>query len=170
MKKNQERREIEKERKRKELEEELERLREVEGRKDYWLHPEIVVKIINKELYDGQFYGEKARVLELVDRYIAVVQTLETNKKIKFDQSHLETVLPAKGSKIAIVNGAYRGAVGKLIDVKIDKFKAIIEIDNKMIEKDYEDICKIYDPPLYQILNIKQAPETKNLNGMYIDL
>jgi len=170
MKKNQEEREQNKIRKRKELEEELEKLKETEGRKEYWLHPDIVVKIINKDLYDGKFFGEKARVLELVDHFIAVVVTLDTNKKIKFDQCHLETVLPAKGSKILIVNGAYRGQTGKLIDVKIEQFKALVAVDNKVLEKEYEDVCKIYDPPLFQVLNIKQAPETKNLNGMYMEI
>jgi len=148
----------------------LKKLKETEGRKEYWLHPDIVVKIINKDLYDGKFFGEKARVLELVDHFIAVVVTLDTNKKIKFDQCHLETVLPAKGSKILIVNGAYRGQTGKLIDVKIEQFKALVAVDNKVLEKEYEDVCKIYDPPLFQVLNIKQAPETKNLNGMYMEI
>ena len=36
---------------------------EKESRKDYWLHENIVVKIMDKKLGDGRFYKQKARIL-----------------------------------------------------------------------------------------------------------
>ena len=33
--------------------------KEAKGRKDYWLHEGIVVKVLNKRLGDGKYYKEK---------------------------------------------------------------------------------------------------------------
>jgi len=137
----------------KKLQEELEMQIELEGRKDYWLHPDIIVKIQNKTIGEGKYFNQKARVLGVIDNYVAVIQLVDSNVKIKMDQSQLETVLPALGSKILIVNGAHRGEAGKLEEVKVDQFKAVVRIGKgKVILKDYDDICKVWEPPLFQIM------------------
>jgi len=45
----------------------------------------------------------------VVDKYLAVVKMLETGDVIKIDQEQLETVLPAPGGKVKIVNGIHKG-------------------------------------------------------------
>jgi len=45
----------------------------------------------------------------VVDKYLAVVEMLETGDVIKIDQEQLETVLPAPGGKVKIVNGIHKG-------------------------------------------------------------
>jgi DNA/RNA-binding protein KIN17 len=63
------------------------------NRKDYWLHTNIVVKIINKKLSDGKFYKKKGVVCSISDKYIGEVR-LSDGTRIRLDQEHLETVLP----------------------------------------------------------------------------
>jgi DNA/RNA-binding protein KIN17 len=62
------------------------------NRKDYWLHPGIVVKILNKSIGDGRYYKEKGVVVAVHDLYVAEVMV--GNSRIKIDQDDLETVIP----------------------------------------------------------------------------
>jgi len=110
---------------------------------DYWLIPGIVVKVLNKKVGDGTFYGKKGIVTEVIDLYVGVVKMLDSNHKLKIDQAHLETVIPAIGSEVIIINGQYRGDVGILEGVNVEKYKAVVRVNDSTIEKDYEDVCKI---------------------------
>lgn len=70
---------------------------------------------------------------------------IDTNDKIRLDQSHLETVIPAIGKieqdikgillcifilgrKVLIVNGAYRGQEATLEDIHQDTFSVDITL------------------------------------------
>jgi DNA/RNA-binding protein KIN17 len=73
---------------------------------------------------------------------------IESGDVLKLDQSQLETVIPAIGSKVKIVNGAYRGQEATLLSINTEQFKAQIRLDTgnrtaSVIQIDYEDICKI---------------------------
>jgi DNA/RNA-binding protein KIN17 len=85
------------------------------------------VKITTNKLGE-KYYKKKAVITDVIDRYTAVVKLLETGAVIKLDQAHLETVLPAVGKQVIVVNGAYRGEVAVLEDVNQDKFCATISI------------------------------------------
>lgn len=62
----------------------------------------IVVKVLHKRL--GQrFYKKKGVVQEVKDLYTGIVRMLDTGDKIKIDQTHLETVLPAIGTYVVHV-------------------------------------------------------------------
>ena len=67
------------------------------NRKDHWIHKDIVVKIVTKKLGD-KYYKKKAVVREVIDKFAAVVKVVECGTKIKVDQAHLETVIPATGN------------------------------------------------------------------------
>ena len=56
----------------------------------------IVVKVLHKKLGD-RFYRKKGVVEEVRDTFTGVVKMIETGDKIKIDQAHLETVIPAIG-------------------------------------------------------------------------
>jgi len=62
----------------------------------HFLFQGIVVKVITKALGD-KYHNEKGHIVSLVDKFTAIVQMLNSKAKIKFDQSHLETVIPAVG-------------------------------------------------------------------------
>jgi len=112
---------------------------------DNWLIPGLIVKVMNKKVADGSYYGKKGTVIGVVDLYVGIVQMLDSNIKLRVDQAHLETVIPAIGSDIAIVIGEHRGKVGILEEVNVDGYKAIVRVDDMIIQKDYETVCKISD-------------------------
>lgn len=125
--------------------------REKLNRKDNWLHENIVVKIITKRLGE-QFYKKKAVVKEVQNLFAAVVKVLDSGEKVKLDQTHLETVIPALGKTVLIVNGAYRGSEATLQSLNEEKFCCTVIIKQgplagRTIENtQYEDISKIYQP------------------------
>ena len=55
-----------------------------------------MVKVMHKKLGD-RFYKKKGVVTEVKEHFTAVVEMIETGDKIKIDQAHLETVIPAIG-------------------------------------------------------------------------
>jgi len=112
---------------------------------DNWLIPGLVVKVMNKSLGEGSYYGKKGKIVGVADVYVGIIQMVDTNHKLKIDQLELETVIPAIGSDIAIVNGEHRGKVGILEEVNVDTYKAIVRVDDDIVQKDYEDVCKISD-------------------------
>lgn len=63
-------------------------------RHDHWLHPGIVVKIMNKKVGEGKYYKQKGVVLSVIDKYVGEVSVLECNTVLRIDQEHLETVIP----------------------------------------------------------------------------
>ncbi|OWF36588.1 DNA/RNA-binding protein KIN17-like [Mizuhopecten yessoensis] len=128
-----------------------EKKKEKMNRKDYWLHKGIVVKVVTKKLGE-KYYKKKAFVKEVIDLYKGVIKVIDSGDKLKVDQTHLETVIPATGKTVIIVNGAYRGYEAVLESIKEKKFCCTVSIKSgplkgRMIEDiKYEDISKIYQP------------------------
>ena len=52
----------------------------------------------------------------------------DTNEKIRIDQAHVETVIPAIGKKVLVVNGAYRGQEATLEEIHQDTFSVDITL------------------------------------------
>ncbi len=53
---------------------------------------------------------------------------IDTNEKIRIDQAHVETVIPAIGKKVLVVNGAYRGQEATLEEIHQDTFSVDITL------------------------------------------
>merc|ERR1712080_705980 len=83
-----------------------------------WLRKGIVVKIITKSLGD-KYYKQKGYVKEIVgdDKMAAIVVLTSSGTKIKLDQSHLETVIPAVGRTVLILSGPLKGKEAVLKDL-----------------------------------------------------
>ncbi|XP_060075719.1 DNA/RNA-binding protein KIN17-like [Ylistrum balloti] len=128
-----------------------EQKKEKMNRKDYWLHEGITVKVVTRKLGD-KYYKKKAFVKEVIDLYKAVIKMIDSGDKMKVDQTHVETVIPAIGKTVIIVNGAYRGHEAILESINERKFSCTVSIKSgplkgRMIESiKYEDISKIYQP------------------------
>nr|XP_033814348.1 DNA/RNA-binding protein KIN17 isoform X2 [Geotrypetes seraphini] len=109
---------------------------------------EIVVKIVTKRLGD-RYHKKKAVVKEVIDKYTAVVRTIDNGDKLKLDQTHLETVIPAPGKKVLVLNGGNRGCEAILDSVDEKSFSVTITIDSgpmkghKIKGVPYEDISKL---------------------------
>ncbi|XP_040199282.1 DNA/RNA-binding protein KIN17 [Rana temporaria] len=127
---------------------EMEEQKKKTERMDFWLQPEIVVKIVTKKLGD-RYYKKKAVVKEVINRYTAIVKLVDSGDKLKLDQTHLETVIPAPGKRILILNGGYKGNYGVLDSINEKLFSATIVIDSgplkgrKVEELPYEDFSKV---------------------------
>ena len=121
---------------------------EKRDRKDYWLTRHLIVKVMAKKLADGKFYKKKGVVRKVHDRYVGEVKMVNSGTVIKLDQQQLETVIPAVGKAVRIVNGRGRGEVGELLELDLDKYTAKVKVTSgeskgAVLEAvEYEDICK----------------------------
>ncbi|KAM3927087.1 DNA/RNA-binding protein KIN17 isoform 1-T1 [Leptodactylus fuscus] len=127
---------------------EMEEKKKKTERTEHWLQPEIVVKIVTKKLGE-KYYKKKAVVKEVIDRYTAIVKLIDSGDKLKLDQTHLETVIPAPGKQVLVLNGGYKGNFGILESINEKSFSASIVIDSgplkgrKVDSLPYEDFSKV---------------------------
>ncbi|GLC50689.1 hypothetical protein PLESTB_000408500 [Pleodorina starrii] len=119
------------------------------GRKlDYWLAPGIVVKVLAKELKDHGYYKQKGVVERVIERYVGEIAMLSDGTVVRVDQAHLETVIPAPGGQVLVLNGAHRGSRGTLLSIDTAKYQAQIKLTDgpsrgKEVWLEYEDVCKL---------------------------
>jgi hypothetical protein len=96
----------------------------------------IIVKVITSKL--GEKYSKKkGMVIKVENRYQAIIKMLDTNDKIRLDQAHVETVIPAIGRKVLVVNGAYRGQQAILEDIHQETFSVDITLLTVRFEINY---------------------------------
>ncbi|KAK7484121.1 hypothetical protein BaRGS_00024610 [Batillaria attramentaria] len=126
-----------------------EKKKEKQNRKDYWLTKGIVVKVMLKRLGE-KYYKKKAYVKEVQDLYTGVIKMLDSGDVLKIDQTHVETVIPALGKAVMVVNGAYRGEEAILESIDEKKFCCSIRISQGLLKGrvvhgvQYEDISKLH--------------------------
>jgi len=142
--KQREREKRERERERAEREKALE---EKNGaRTDYWLAEGIVVKVKHKTVGGGKYFNQKGVVEKVEGHYVGQVKILQSGDVLRLDQDFLETVLPAIGGKVRVLNGVHRGQLAKLQTVNVDEFCATIQLDTtgEVVKGvTYEDISKV---------------------------
>ncbi|XP_074649981.1 DNA/RNA-binding protein KIN17-like [Tubulanus polymorphus] len=125
-----------------------ENMKEKRNRKDFWLHEGIVVKIVAKKLGE-KFYKRKGVIQKVEDQFTGVVKMNDSGDKLRIDQTHLETVIPAIGKTVLIVNGAYRNTQAKLVDINEKKFCSTLKISQGplkgrvLVGIPYEDFSKL---------------------------
>ena len=110
-----------------------------------WLKLNIVVKVVTKDL-GSKYYKEKGVVVEIRDGgFSGLVKLLNSDKKLKLDQSHLETVVPSVGREVKLVNGRYVGSTAVLESIQVESFSATINLDGKIIRNiPYEHFSKFH--------------------------
>uniref|UniRef100_A0A8C9WB85 DNA/RNA-binding protein KIN17 n=1 Tax=Scleropages formosus TaxID=113540 RepID=A0A8C9WB85_SCLFO len=131
----------------------LEEIIEIEEKKksvrtDNWLQPDIVVKVITNQLGE-KYYKKKGVVKRVQDKYAAVVKMIDSGDKLKLDQSHLETVIPALGKQVLVLNGAHRETLAILDSIDEKNFSARLILDSGPLKGKtidgipYEDFSKL---------------------------
>ena len=90
-----------------------------QSRRESWLAKGIVVKVVHKGLGD-KYYRKKGVVESIKDEFTPIVQMLDSKDKLKIDQSHLETVIPAICKPMLVVGGFHRGSQAVLERLDID--------------------------------------------------
>lgn len=116
-------------------------------RTDYWLQPNIIVKVITKRLGE-KYHKKKAVIVEVREKYTAVVKIIDSGDKLKLDQNHLETVIPAPGKHVLILNGPYREMEAVLEGIDEKNFSATLTLNSgpqkgKTVDVAYEDFSKL---------------------------
>ena len=138
-----------------EEEEKKKLLAEKESRKDYWLHENIVVKILDKKLGEGRFYKQKAVVTKVIDNYVGELTLIDkesgglSKTRLKMDQDDLETTIPKVNHALLIVNGKNRGQMGRLLCINTADYNVDLSVTTgggeiEMKGVPYEDICKVF--------------------------
>jgi len=112
-----------------------------------WLKKGIVVKIVTKSLGE-KYYKAKGHIKEVVgdDRMAAVVVLNNGGGKVKLDQSHLETVVPAPDRSVLVLMGKHRGEEAVLKSLDVEKFCAKLKLveTGEKISLPYEHFSKLH--------------------------
>jgi DNA/RNA-binding protein KIN17 len=124
-----------------------------EKRKENWICPDILVRIISKKLAGGKYFKRKGvieRVLD--DKFTAEIEVLDSGPDerdggdiLRLDQDDLETVVPKEGKKVRIVNGPGRGKRAKVVELNKKNYLATLKLldDGTVLERvDYGDFSK----------------------------
>ncbi|XP_037098717.1 DNA/RNA-binding protein KIN17 [Syngnathus acus] len=114
---------------------------------DHWLQPNIVVKVVTKRLGD-KYHKKKAVIMEVREKFTAVVKMIDSGDKLKLDQNHVETVIPAPGKRVMIVNGKFRDTEAVLEGIDEKNFCASLTLDSgpqkgTRVDVAYEDFSKL---------------------------
>jgi DNA/RNA-binding protein KIN17 len=104
---------------------------------------------MNKQLKDGAYYNKKGVVTGVFDLYGATVRMLDNGHKLRLDQEDLETVIPASGGALMIVNGRYRGKIARMVQIHPEDFNCDVVLcsgprtGTVVRGLEYEDVCKL---------------------------
>ncbi|KAK1906264.1 DNA/RNA-binding protein KIN17 [Dissostichus eleginoides] len=111
------------------------------------MEPNIVVKVVTKRLGE-KYHKKKAIIMEVREKYGAVVKMIDSGDKLKLDQNHVETVIPAPGKQVLILNGPHREREALLEGIDEKNFSATLTIASglqkgKTVSVAYEDFSKL---------------------------
>ena len=86
-----------------------------------------------------------SRLHQVCRRYTAHVRMTSSGDLLKLDQDDLETVIPAAGGRVLLVNGAWRGESATLLDMNETSFCVRVKLDTGRVldAVEYEDVCKL---------------------------
>ncbi len=105
-------------------------------------------QVINKKLGGGKYYKQKGRVERVLDKFVGEVSLLESGGRLRIDQEELESVIPAVGGAVLILNGKGKGLLAELLELDVDKYAARVRVLEGSLKGEvvkgvaYEDISK----------------------------
>jgi DNA/RNA-binding protein KIN17 len=106
------------------------------------------VKVITQKLGD-RYYRKKGVVTDVIDRYGAVVKMMDSGDKLRLDQAHLETVIPALGRTVLLLSGRFRNERATLESIDESSFSCSVRLTSGpskgllLHNIDYENISKL---------------------------
>ena len=114
-----------------------------------WLSEGLVVKVVNRSVQSGRYYGQKGSVTAVEDGgYTALVAPLDAAlAPLLIDQRELQTVIPAIGHSVRIVAGSRRrGETATLCGLSDDQSTCTVECvsDGQRLDwMEFEHVCKL---------------------------
>ena len=113
--------------------------------REEWIAPGIIVKVMNNRVGGGKYFKQKGNVVSVeADLFTGIISMLDSGDVLKIDQQDLETVVPALGKTVLIVNGKHRGKRATLTALNVEAFSADIEMDSGEVLRNvpYEHFSK----------------------------
>lgn len=110
-----------------------------------WVIEGIAVKIMNKEVAGGSFYGKKGKVTEVISEYGARVQVFDSDVMLELDQDDLETVIPKLRGEVVLLRPPYRGQMGRVTSINIESFSvsiSLLESGEELTNVEYEAVSR----------------------------
>ena len=129
-------------------EKEIKEMRKREKQEIPWLIENIVIKITSKALGD-KYYKQKAEIIQVVNKFKAIVKLIQDSSKIQVDQNQIETVIPAIGKQVIVLRGKYKGEKAILESLDVENFSAKLKLcDNNglTVSLPYEHFSKMCSP------------------------
>lgn len=111
-----------------------------------WLIENIIVKVKNREVGDGAFFGKKGKVSKVIDDYGARITLLDSNTVLELDQDDLETVIPKAGGVVLLLRGTKRGQKAVVKSINVEQFNvsaAMLDTGEDIGNVEYECISRI---------------------------
>jgi len=96
---------------------------------DQWLMTGIVVKVVTPKLGE-KYYRKKGVVTDVIDKYSGVIRMLDSGDRIRVDEAHLETVLPALGKPVLVLCGEHCGQTALLESINEVQFCCSIRLQS----------------------------------------
>jgi DNA/RNA-binding protein KIN17 len=87
-------------------------------------------------------------VERVIDKFVGEVKLVESGGRLRIDQEELETVIPAVGGSVLIVNGKGKGLLAELLELDVDNYAAKVKVVEGVLKGEtlkavaYEDISK----------------------------
>lgn len=111
-----------------------------------WLIENIIVKVKNREVGDGAYFGKKGKVSVVIDEYGARVTLFDSNTVLELDQDDLETVIPKAGGVVLLLRGPKRGQKAVVKSINVEQFNvsaALLDTGEDVGNVEYESISRI---------------------------
>ncbi|KAJ5066929.1 DNA/RNA-binding protein kin17 [Anaeramoeba ignava] len=106
-----------------------------------WILENIIVRIKNNDVQNGEFYNKTGIIQNVIEKYIAEISVIENKAIIQIDQAELEPILPKLGELVLFIHGIQKGQKGKLISLGRENAK--VEQENGIVLNVHKNqICK----------------------------
>lgn len=113
-----------------------------------WMLSDIRVRVIDRNMQQGKLYLRKGRVIDVIGGLQADVlldaSDGRKSMRIEIHQDQVETALCKEGGFVLVVQGAYRGKRGKLVERNKEKNRAVVQLDSdrSMVKCTLDDVAE----------------------------
>jgi DNA/RNA-binding protein KIN17 len=114
-------------------------------RREDWLLPGIVVKVMDATVGGGAYHRAKGEVIAVENTFGARLKMIESGDTLLVDAADLETVVPKEGGRVLLLQGKHRAARGDIVRLRVEDFGADVRLvsTGEVIERvPYEDFSK----------------------------
>ena len=110
---------------------------------EQWIHENLIVKIKDNTLKNGEYFNKKAKIINVIDKFLAEIELIDNKNKIRIDQLLIEPIIPAINSNVIILCGTHKWKIGKLTELNIKNKYVKVEINENINYISIRGICKI---------------------------